>query len=110
MDLKERREYSKNGLKKLRVLENVTSARLKIAFMLGEPHTSIQASETKIFSEPDGNGSSDETSLFLKIYKNADPSDFILPNIFWHLLNKIKSDAPCQTHPCLLYTSPSPRD
>ena len=87
IDSKERCKYTKGGLKKLRVLENVTAARLKLAFRFEAPHMSIQASEAKIFS----------ISLFSKIYDGADPLDFIFPNIFWYLLSKIKADTSTDT-------------
>ena len=75
------------------VIDNVTAARLKLAFALGRPDLSIQMSEDKIFDEDNAIKNSDGESVqpFSAIYENADPKDFIVPNIFLHLLQQIET-------------------
>lgn len=91
MDRKESLPYRKAKLKKLRVIENVTAARLKMAFHLELPHMSIQVSEAKIFSDDYVDSPRGRMHLFSEIYDKVEPIDFILPNIFWYLLNKLKA-------------------
>lgn len=71
----------------LYLIKNVDGARLKMAYS-GKPHLSMQLPEAEIFNiDPD---ESNETSPFFVLYKNADPRDFIIPKIFYYLLNVIK--------------------
>lgn len=86
----EQRLYRKNKLVKLRVIENVTAARLKMAFHLEIPHMSIKVGEKTIFSDDSIDTPRGRMRLFFEIYDHADPKDFILPNIFWYLLNRLK--------------------
>lgn len=72
----------------LYVIKSVGAARLKMAYSLKEPNLSIQLSDAKLFtSEPiDSSG----PWYFAKLYEGADPRDFIVPQLFFHLLNLIK--------------------
>ena len=87
LDYKTRSGYTKEKRKKLYVIDNDTAARLKLAFGLGLPHLSITLAQTKIFSDDEIGDS--ELRPFDDIYGNSEPSDFILPNIFLHLIKDL---------------------
>lgn len=87
LDYKTRSKYTKENRKKLYVIDNDTAARLKLAFGLSLPHLSITLAQTKIFS--DDEIGEYELRPFDDIYGNAEPKDFILPNIFLHLIKKL---------------------
>lgn len=72
----------------LYVIKSVDAARLKMAYSLGMPNLSMQLSDTKLFTtEPiDSAG----WWPFEKLFKGADPYDFIAPHVFFYLLNQIK--------------------
>ena len=77
--------------RRLYVLSSVTAARLKLAYELEAPHQSLQLSQEKIFGD-DPITSDSEILPFRDIYSNADPMDFILPNIFYYCLGELKND------------------
>ena len=72
---------------RLYLIRNVDAARLKLAYT-GKPHWSMQLSTAAIFESDASNPV--EPELFSDIYKNADPRDFIIPNVFYYLLVGIK--------------------
>lgn len=84
LDSKTRSRHTKGQRKNLYVIDNDTAARLKLAFGLSFPHLSIHLGQNKIFSD-DELGTSG-LRPFTAIYDNAEPIEFILPNIFMHLL------------------------
>ncbi len=86
-------KYTKQRRKKLYVFDNVTAARLKLAFVLERPDLSIQMAEDDIFKEDGATKHGDGKSIqpFSAIYKGADPKDFIVPNIFLYLLRQIET-------------------
>lgn len=90
LEREEQRQYRKNKLGKLRVINNVTAARLKMAFQLELPHMSIKVGEKTIFSDDTVDTPNGHIRLFFELYEHADPKDFIIPNIFWYLLNRLK--------------------
>ena len=89
-DLSEQKKNVKiKGRRPLYVLTNVGAAKLKLAYELEAPHQSLQLPQEKIFDDsPITN--SNKIKPFSGIYKNADPLDFILPNIFYYYLGVIK--------------------
>lgn len=72
-------------------IKSLSGARLKMAYM-GKPHLSMQLAQDKLFSDViiDDNGS--ELKPFSRLYKDADPRDFIIPNVFYYWLNTIKNN------------------
>ena len=72
----------------LYVIKSVDAARLKMAYSLGMPNLSMQLSDTKLFTDEP----IDSTGWwpFEKLFKDADPLDFIAPHVFFYLLNQIK--------------------
>lgn len=77
------------GKRALYILTNVIAAKLKLAYKLEVPHESLQLGQEKIFDDNPIRKSSN-IQPFPDIYKNADPLDFILPNIFYYYLGKIE--------------------
>ena len=75
---------------RLHVFSNVTAARLKLAYELEAPHQSLQLSQEKIFEDYPITSSS-RIRPFPDIYENADPLDFVLPNIFYYCLGEMRS-------------------
>ena len=80
--------HSKNSLY---VIKNVDAARLKMAYSLASPHLSMQLPVASIF-RIDQHGL-DRQSLFFKLYKDADPRDFIVPHVFYYLTGVIRKGA-----------------
>ena len=72
----------------LYVIKSVNASRLKMAYSLGMPNLSMQLSVSKLFKDEsiDSNG----LCPFSKLYNGADPRDFIIPHVFFYLLNIIK--------------------
>ena len=77
--------------KALYVIKNVDAARLKLAYSLGSPHLSMQLSEASIFRH--NQHGSNEPGLFSDLYKDADPRDFIVAQVFYYLAAAIKKSA-----------------
>ena len=71
----------------LYLIKNVDGARLKLAYT-GSPHLSMQLSTSKIFKFDEKDP--DKSQPFIDLYKDADPKDFIVPNVLDHLLGRIK--------------------
>lgn len=86
----ERKKGQESGMqskKALYVIKNVDAARLKLAYSLERPHLSMRLPEASIFRfDPDD---PDESRTFSELYKDADPRDFIIPNVFNYLLGVI---------------------
>ena len=89
----ERKKGQGSGIKSkkaLYVIKNVDAARLKLAYSLEHPHLSMRLPEASIFRfDPDD---PDESRTFSELYKDADPRDFIIPNVFNYLLGVIAKD------------------
>ena len=76
--------------RRLYVLSSVTAARLKLAYELEAPHQSLQLSQERIFEDYPITSSS-RIRPFPDIYENADPLDFVLPNIFYYCLGEMRN-------------------
>ena len=87
----QRTEKSVHSKKSLYVIKSVDAARLKIAYSLESPHLSMQLPEASIFKINQHN--LNEPSLFSDLYKDADPRDFIVPQVFYYLTSVIKKGA-----------------
>lgn len=81
--------------KGLYLIKNVDAARLKLAYT-GNPHSSMQLSAAAIFkfdaSDPAG------PQTFSRLYKDADPRDFIVPSVLNYLLAGIKKEIGSDTN------------
>ena len=86
-----RASNSVHSRKSLYMIKNVDAARLKMAYSMGNPHLSMQLPEAIIFRL--GQNGLNEPSLFSSLYKDADPRDFIVPHVFYHLTSVIKKKA-----------------
>lgn len=89
----ERKKGQRSGVhskKDLYVIKSVDAARMKMAYDLGLPHLSMQMPESNIFRFDSDDP--DESDMFSKIYKNGDPRDFIISNVFYHLFGVVKKN------------------
>ena len=71
----------------LYLIKSVDAARLKLAYT-GSPHSSMQLSAAALFRPNITNPA--EPNPFSRVYKDADPRDFIIPSVFDYLLAGIK--------------------
>lgn len=74
--------------RKLRVFDSVTAAKLKLAFKLNSPHLSTKLPKSKIYS----NAPVNDFEPFDSIFKDADPKDFIVPQVLFYLLGKVAGE------------------
>lgn len=75
----------------LYIIKSLNGARLKMAYV-GKPHLSMQLAQDMLFSDIVIDDDGSNLKPFSHIYKDADPRDFIIPNVFYYLLNIIKKN------------------